>query len=86
MEDRCINYYVNNQFCIILSELYEVRHKNTQAAVESSSFFYNEDCITDGKPNPLKLNPIIMMGASYYSLDEVVGNLFRTGLKLSENK
>ena len=27
-----------------------------------------------------------VMGASYYSLDEVVGNLFRTGLKLSGNK
>ncbi len=42
--------------------------------------------MTDGKPDPLKLNPIIMMGASYYSLDEVVGNVFRTGSKYSENK
>ena len=47
---------------------------------EIVAVYVNEDCITDGKPNPLKLNPIIMMGASYYSLDEVVGNLFRTGL------
>jgi flavin reductase (DIM6/NTAB) family NADH-FMN oxidoreductase RutF len=53
---------------------------------EIVAVYVNEDCITDGKPNPLKLNPIIMMGASYYSLNEVVGNLFRTGLKLSENK
>ncbi|HEY8909078.1 MAG TPA: hypothetical protein VIM51_02200 [Desulfosporosinus sp.] len=34
----------------------------------------------------MKLNPIIMMGASYYSLNEVVGDLFRTGLKLSESE
>jgi len=27
-----------------------------------------------------------MMGASYYSLNEVVGDLFRTGLKLSESE
>lgn len=53
---------------------------------EIVAVYVNEDCITDGKPNPLKLNPIIMMGASYYSLNEVVGNLFRTGLTLSENK
>lgn len=51
---------------------------------EIVAVYVNEDCITDGKPNPLKLNPIIMMGASYYSLNEVVGNLFKTGLKLKE--
>ena len=50
---------------------------------EIVAVYANEECLTDGKPDPLKLNPIIMMGTSYYSLDEVVGNLFRTGLKLS---
>lgn len=53
---------------------------------EIVAVYMNEECLTEGKPDPLKLNPIIMIGASYYSLDVVVGNLFRSGLKLSENK
>lgn len=45
--------------------------------------FVDEDCLTDGKPDPLKIDPIIMMGFSYCSLKDVVGHPFAEGKKLT---
>lgn len=53
---------------------------------EIVSVYVNEECLTEGKPDPLKINPMIMMGASYYDLNQLVGNAFKSGLKISEGK
>ena len=41
--------------------------------------YINGDCFTDGKPDPLKINPVIGMGMSYYSLENEVGKVFTEG-------
>jgi flavin reductase (DIM6/NTAB) family NADH-FMN oxidoreductase RutF len=46
---------------------------------EIVSTYLNEQCFTDGKPDPLKINPMIMMGASYFDLGQAVGNVFKEG-------
>ena len=51
---------------------------------EIAAVFANETCLTDGKPDPIKIDPIIMMGMSYCSLDSVVGMPFSEGKKLTE--
>ena len=45
--------------------------------------FAGEDCLTDGKPGPIKIDPIIMMGFSYCSLESVVGQPFSERKKLT---
>lgn len=44
--------------------------------------YASEECMTDGKPNPIKIDPIIMMGFNYCSLDSVIGQPFAEGKKL----
>ncbi len=46
---------------------------------EIISTYLNEQCLTDGKPDPLKINPMIMMGTSYFDLGQAVGNVFKEG-------
>ena len=41
--------------------------------------FIDEACLTDGKPDPLVIDPIIMMGSSYCNLKSVVGRPFSEG-------
>ena len=45
--------------------------------------FVNEDCVINGKPDPIKIDPVIMMGLSYCNLQSVVGRPFSEGKKLS---
>ncbi len=45
--------------------------------------YANESCVTNGKPDPLKIDPIIMMSQSYCSLDSVIGQPFVEGKKLN---
>ena len=44
--------------------------------------YINEDCLTNGQPDPIKIDPIIMMGFSYCNLDKVIGKPFAEGKKL----
>jgi flavin reductase (DIM6/NTAB) family NADH-FMN oxidoreductase RutF len=44
--------------------------------------YADERCLTDGKPDAIKLNPIIMLGTSYCSLDNVIGRPFVEGKNL----
>ena len=44
--------------------------------------YIDEDCIIDGKSDSVKIDPIIMMGMSYCSLDSVIGHPFTEGKKL----
>jgi len=45
--------------------------------------FASEDCMAGDKPDPIKIDPIIMMGMSYCNLKRVVGQPFSEGKKLS---
>jgi len=44
--------------------------------------FVSEDCVTQGKPDPIKLDPIIMIGFNYCDLKSVIGKPFAEGKKL----
>jgi flavin reductase (DIM6/NTAB) family NADH-FMN oxidoreductase RutF len=43
--------------------------------------FVNEQCITDGNPDPKKIAPIILMGKNYWGLGETAGMIFREAVK-----
>lgn len=44
--------------------------------------FIDENCFTEGKPDPLKIDPLIMIGQTYCNLKDVVGQPFLEGKKL----
>jgi flavin reductase (DIM6/NTAB) family NADH-FMN oxidoreductase RutF len=44
--------------------------------------FAGEDYLTQGKPDPIKIDPIIMMGFRYCSLERVIGRPFSEGKRL----
>lgn len=46
---------------------------------EIIAVYVDKGCLTDGKPDPIKINPMIMMGNSYCSLGHVAGNVFKEG-------
>ncbi|HWR06938.1 flavin reductase family protein [Sporomusa sp.] len=46
---------------------------------EIVAVYGNEQCLTDGKLDPLKVNPIIMMGSAYFNLGHEVGQIFKEG-------
>jgi flavin reductase (DIM6/NTAB) family NADH-FMN oxidoreductase RutF len=39
----------------------------------------SKDCMTDGKPDPKRIDPIIYSGYNYYGLGDVVGRAFSVG-------
>jgi len=43
--------------------------------------YADKDCLTDNQPDPIKIDPIIMMGFSYCKLDSVIGQPFAEGKK-----
>jgi len=45
---------------------------------EIVAVYVNENCIEDGRPNALKVNPTIMMGLGYFDLKDRVGSIFKT--------
>ncbi len=44
--------------------------------------YVSDECLTDGKPDPAKIKPMVMMGASYLGLGGVVGATFEEGRAL----
>ena len=56
---------------------------------EIVAVYASELCMTDGKLDPLRVDPIIMMGPAYFNLGQVVGQVFKDGIeyeKLQMNK
>ena len=49
---------------------------------EIVAVYVNEQCLTEQKPDPIKINPMIMMNSSYCDLGQEVGTLFKSGLEL----
>ena len=39
--------------------------------------FIREDCLTDGRPDPVKISPVFMMASGYYGLGQHLGDAFR---------
>ena len=52
---------------------------------EIVAVYANEECLTNGQPDPLKIDPIIMMGFSYCNLKSVIGQPFSEGKKLGRD-
>ena len=53
---------------------------------EIISTYVGEGFMTDGKPDPQKINPIIGMGMSYYGLGKPVGKVFSEGNVIKEKQ
>lgn len=53
---------------------------------EVAAVYANEDCLTDGMPNPLKIDPIIMMGFNYCSLRDVLAQPYVNGKRMLEKQ
>jgi len=53
---------------------------------EIISTYVGEEFMTDGKPDPRKISPIIGMGMSYFGLGEPIGRVFDVGKALRENQ
>ena len=49
---------------------------------EIVAVYVNEQCLTEQTPDPIKVNPMIMMTSSYCDLGKEVGGLFKAGLEL----
>ncbi|HEX3046595.1 MAG TPA: flavin reductase family protein [Bacillota bacterium] len=41
--------------------------------------YIDERCLTEGKPDPLQIDPLLMMGTHYYQLGQAVGALYQEG-------
>lgn len=39
-----------------------------------------EEAVTDGKPDPVKINPVVMMYPSYFALGQALGAVYQDGL------
>lgn len=48
--------------------------------------YIDDRCFTDGKPDPLKIDPMLMMGTGYYNLNKMVGTVYQEGMTLKKPK
>lgn len=53
---------------------------------EIVAVYASELCMKDGKLDPLRVNPIIMMGAAYFNLGKVVGQVFKEGIEFKKSQ
>ena len=44
--------------------------------------YTNEQCLVNGKLDPQKINPLILMGPTYWNLGHQVGRVYKEGAKL----
>jgi flavin reductase (DIM6/NTAB) family NADH-FMN oxidoreductase RutF len=45
--------------------------------------FASEQCLTDGRPDPAKVDPFVFAGFGYYSIGHHLGNAFRCGIDIN---
>jgi flavin reductase (DIM6/NTAB) family NADH-FMN oxidoreductase RutF len=43
----------------------------------------SEDCLTNGRPDPSKVNPIVFAGLGYYQIGEFLGDAFHCGIEIN---
>lgn len=53
---------------------------------EIVAVYANEQCLEDGRLDPLKINPIIMLGTSYWELGQTIGTVFKDGTAYKESQ
>ncbi|HBE78034.1 MAG TPA: flavin reductase family protein [Firmicutes bacterium] len=46
---------------------------------EIVSAYVNEQCLTDGRPDSLKINPMVIIGNGYFDIGKMVGEVFKEG-------
>lgn len=51
---------------------------------EIVAVYGHEDCLASGVPDPLKVQPIILMGFGYYTLGHKLGAVFSAGRSIGE--
>lgn len=44
--------------------------------------YVKEECLTEGAIDPLKVNPLLLMGFQYYNFKQPLGGVFKEGLAL----
>jgi flavin reductase (DIM6/NTAB) family NADH-FMN oxidoreductase RutF len=47
---------------------------------EIVAVYVDEQCLTEGAPDPLKIHPMLMMGTHYYQLGQAAGSIYQEGL------
>ena len=52
---------------------------------EIVAVYAGKQYLTDGKPDPQKINPLIIMGTSYWNLGQKAGNIFKEGTAYKES-
>lgn len=52
---------------------------------EITAVYVSEQCLTDGKPDPQKINPTILMGNAYWSLGQAVGSIGKEGMEFKKS-
>ncbi|MDM7994903.1 MAG: flavin reductase family protein [Acidobacteriota bacterium] len=45
--------------------------------------FITEECLTDGRPDPAKVNAFLFAGFGYYTMGQHLGNAFRCGIDIN---
>ena len=43
----------------------------------------SEECLVDGRPDPVKVNPFLFAGFGYYTIGEYIGDAFRCGIDIN---
>ncbi len=46
--------------------------------------YANERCLTEGVPDPKKIDPMMLMGSSYWGLGQAAGTVFKEGAPLKK--
>jgi flavin reductase (DIM6/NTAB) family NADH-FMN oxidoreductase RutF len=57
-------------------------HGFTMFFGDIAAAFASEECLTEGQPDPIKIDPIIMMAMNYCGLKSVIGRPFSEGSAL----
>jgi hypothetical protein len=64
----------------------KLSHGKSDFFGEIISTYTNKDCVTNGIPDPMKIQPIVLMGFNYYNFGKALGGVFKEGEVLKEIK
>ncbi|MDP4092801.1 MAG: flavin reductase family protein [Bacillota bacterium] len=46
--------------------------------------YIDDNCLTDGRPDPAKINPMVLVGPNYFNIGQLIGNAFKEGVKFKQ--
>lgn len=70
-----------NHVCEVMQILNLGSHELIVGRIVES--FISEECLTDGRPDPAKVNPFLFAGFGYYSIGRHLGLAFRCGVDIN---